>query len=165
MHPQELSIELPAQGVRRATGEGSTNGWQIPQRFSARQKTEVVLRLLRGEPLALVSRELGIPAARLTTWREAFLAAGQEALKNPRSIAVIVSLAACAKSWASRPWQLSYCVRTLGGLRPTTLDGTGGRDDEPGHLALHWQSLWPGACGASHAPPSTGSGTSARRLA
>jgi len=56
--------------------------WQKPQRFSARQKTEVVLRLLRGEPLDLLSRELGIPAARLTTWREAFLDAGQEALKK-----------------------------------------------------------------------------------
>ena len=83
MHPQELSIELPAQGAQRATGEGSKNGGQQPQRFSARQKTEVVLRLLRGEPLALVSRELGIPAARLTTGREAFLAAGQDALKKP----------------------------------------------------------------------------------
>jgi len=83
MHPHELSIELPAQGARRATEEGSTNGWQKPQRFSARYKTEVVLRLLRGEPLDLVSRELGIPAARLTTWREAFLDAGQEALKKP----------------------------------------------------------------------------------
>ena len=82
MHPQELSIELPSQGARRATGEGSTNGWQKPQRFSARQKTEVVLRLLRGEPLDLVSRELGLPAARLTTWREAFLDAGQDALKK-----------------------------------------------------------------------------------
>ena len=82
MHPQELSIELPSQEARRATGEGSTNGWQKPQRFSARQKTEVVLRLLRGEPLDLLSRALGIPAARLTTWREAFLDAGQEALKN-----------------------------------------------------------------------------------
>ena len=82
MNPQELSIELPSQGARRATGEGSTHGWQNPQRFSARQKTEVVLRLLRGEPLDLVSRELGIPAARLTTWREAFLNAGQEALKK-----------------------------------------------------------------------------------
>jgi Transposase len=83
MNPQELSIELPAQGARRATGEGSKNGWQKPQRFSARQKTAVVLRLLRGEPLDLLSRELGIPAARLTTWREAFLDAGQEALKKP----------------------------------------------------------------------------------
>ena len=83
MNPQELSIEIPSQGVRRATEEGSKHGWQKPQRFSARQKTEVVLRLLRGEPLDLVSRELGIPAARLTTWREAFLDAGQEALKKP----------------------------------------------------------------------------------
>src|SRR5262245_8625549 len=31
----------------------------------------------------MVSRELGLPAARLTTWREAFLGAGQDALKNP----------------------------------------------------------------------------------
>src|SRR5919198_1600719 len=83
MHPQELSIELPSQGARRATEEGSKHGWQKPQRFSARQKTEVVLRLLRGELLDLLSRELGIPAARLTTWREAFLDAGQEALQKP----------------------------------------------------------------------------------
>ena len=82
MHPQELSIELPSQEARRATGEESKKGWQIPQRFSARQKTEVVLRLLRGESLDLVSRELGISAARLTTWREAFLDAGQEAMKT-----------------------------------------------------------------------------------
>jgi predicted RNase H-like nuclease (RuvC/YqgF family) len=41
-----------------------------------------VLRLLRGEALDLLSRELGIPAARLATWREAFLDAGQEALKK-----------------------------------------------------------------------------------
>src|SRR5262245_16942806 len=82
MHPPELAIEFPSPEARRATGEGSTHGWQKPQRVSARQKTEVVLRLLRGEPLDLLSRELGIPAARLTTWREAFLDAGQEALKK-----------------------------------------------------------------------------------
>jgi len=35
-----------------------------------------------GEALDLLSRELGIPAARLTTWREAFLDAGQKALKT-----------------------------------------------------------------------------------
>ena len=83
MNAQEISIEVPSQGARRATGEGSQNGWQKPARFSARQKTEVVLRLLRGEALDLLSRELGMPAARLTAWREAFIAAGQEALQNP----------------------------------------------------------------------------------
>jgi transposase-like protein len=82
MHTQEMSIEVPSQGARRATGEGSTNGWKKPERFSARQKTEVVLRLLRGEALDLLSRELGIPAARIATWREAFLDAGQEAMKK-----------------------------------------------------------------------------------
>jgi transposase-like protein len=82
MQAQEISIEVPSQGARRATGEGSQNGWQKPQRFSARQKTEIVLRLLRGEALDAVSRELGIPAARLATWREACLNAGQAALKK-----------------------------------------------------------------------------------
>ena len=82
MHAQEISLEVPSQGAHRATGEGSKNGWKKPERFSARHKTEVVLRLLRGEALDLLSRALGIPAARLTTWREAFLDAGQEAMKT-----------------------------------------------------------------------------------
>lgn len=82
MHAQELSLEVPSQGARRATGEGSSNGWQKPRRFSAQTKTEVVLRLLRGEALDLLSRALGVPAVRLTTWREAFLDAGQEAMKK-----------------------------------------------------------------------------------
>jgi predicted RNase H-like nuclease (RuvC/YqgF family) len=82
MNAHEISIEVPSQGARRATEEGSQNGWKQPERFSARHKTEVVLRLLRGEALDLLSRELGIPAAHLATWREAFLDAGQEALKK-----------------------------------------------------------------------------------
>ena len=82
MHTPEIAIEVPSQGARRATGEGSQHGWKKPERFSARQKTEVVLRLLRGEALDLLSRELGMPAARLATWREAFLDAGQEALQK-----------------------------------------------------------------------------------
>jgi hypothetical protein len=82
MNAQEISIEVSSQGARRATEEESTNGWKKPERFSARQKTEVVLRLLRGEALDLLSRELGLPAARIATWREAFLDAGQEAMKT-----------------------------------------------------------------------------------
>jgi hypothetical protein len=82
MNAQEMSIEVSSQGARRATEEGSQNGWKKPERFSARHKTEVVLRLLRGEALDLLSRALGLPAARLATWREAFLDAGQEALKK-----------------------------------------------------------------------------------
>lgn len=51
-------------------------------RFSARRKTEAVLRLLRGEDLELLSREYGVVAARLSQWREAFLSAGQLGLQQ-----------------------------------------------------------------------------------
>ena len=50
--------------------------------MSARRKQETVLRLLRGEDLELLSRQLGVTAAELSGWREAFLAAGEVALKT-----------------------------------------------------------------------------------
>lgn len=51
-------------------------------RFSARRKTEAILRLLRGEDLDTLSRELGVTAATLSSWREAFLDGGTAALKS-----------------------------------------------------------------------------------
>ena len=50
--------------------------------MSARRRQSAVLRLLRGEDLELVSRELGVTAAELSAWREAFLAAGEASLKT-----------------------------------------------------------------------------------
>jgi transposase-like protein len=41
-----------------------------------------VLRLLRGEDLETVSRILGVTAATLSGWRDAFLAAGEAALST-----------------------------------------------------------------------------------
>jgi transposase len=49
-------------------------------RMSRQRKREAVLRLLRGEDLELVSRALGVTAATLSGWREAFLAAGEASL-------------------------------------------------------------------------------------
>jgi len=51
-------------------------------RFSARRKTKAILRLLRGEDIDTVSRELGVTAATVSGWRDHFLAGGQEALKT-----------------------------------------------------------------------------------
>ncbi len=51
-------------------------------RMSRRRKTAAVLRLLRGEDLETVSRALGVTAATLTGWRDAFLAAGEAALTS-----------------------------------------------------------------------------------
>ena|SRR5215207_10881708 len=49
-------------------------------RMSRRRKRDAVLRLLRGEDLETVSRALGVTAAALSGWRDAFLAAGEAGL-------------------------------------------------------------------------------------
>jgi transposase-like protein len=51
-------------------------------RFSAGRKAHAVVRLLAGESLETLSRQLGITAATLSQWREDFLAAGTSALKS-----------------------------------------------------------------------------------
>lgn len=51
-------------------------------RWSSKRKSAVVLRLFRGESLDEVSRETGVTAARLSEWRESFLAAGEQGLKQ-----------------------------------------------------------------------------------
>src|SRR5215213_6940218 len=51
-------------------------------RMSARRKQDAALRLLRGEDLELLSRQLGVTAAELSGWREAFLAGGEASLRS-----------------------------------------------------------------------------------
>src|SRR3954463_2137987 len=70
----------PAGRARHAGGDGPTPGHR--RRMSAGRKREAVLRLLRGEDLELVSRELGATAAELSGWREQFLAAGEASLRS-----------------------------------------------------------------------------------
>src|SRR5678816_2022913 len=70
----------PAERAQHAGGDGPAPSRR--RRMSAKRKQEAVLRLLRGEDLELVSRELGVTAAELSAWREAFLAAGGASLKS-----------------------------------------------------------------------------------
>lgn len=59
------------QGARRATGGAPGAGAApAPKRWSANRKKEAVLRLLRGEPVEALSRELGVEIYRLEGWRE-----------------------------------------------------------------------------------------------
>ncbi len=55
---------------------------ELPERWSATAKTDVVLRLLRGESVEVVSRELQVPAHELEAWRRTFLEGGTEGLKR-----------------------------------------------------------------------------------
>ena len=64
------------------------------QRWSVTRKREVVLRLMRGEPAELLSRELGVPLYRLARWRERAQAAIDAALKEREAEAESVELAA-----------------------------------------------------------------------
>jgi transposase-like protein len=50
--------------------------------MSRQRKMAAVLRLLRGEDLETVSRSLGVTAATLSGWRDAFLAAGEASLST-----------------------------------------------------------------------------------
>jgi transposase len=53
-------------------------------RWSAGKKLDAVLRLLRGESLEALSRELQVEAHRLAAWRDDFLEGGKEGLKGQR---------------------------------------------------------------------------------
>lgn len=75
------------EGARRATGGKPTTGGQVgplepDQRWSMRRKREVVLRMLRGESVQLLSRELGVEIYRLEQWRSKALAGMETALKE-----------------------------------------------------------------------------------
>ena len=78
-----LDIVLGQHRVHpRSRHHGHTSNPGDRGRFSAKRKTDAVLRLLRGEDLELVSRELGVIAATLSGWRDDFLAGGHAALKS-----------------------------------------------------------------------------------
>lgn len=52
------------------------------RRFSAKSKLATVQRLMRGESLDALSRELNLPAHRLSQWRDRVLVAAESALKE-----------------------------------------------------------------------------------
>jgi hypothetical protein len=77
-----------AEGARRASAVADTPTAAVGgplgpgQRWSARRKREVVLRMLRGEPLEALSRELGVEIYRLEQWRERALTGLEVLLKD-----------------------------------------------------------------------------------
>jgi transposase len=49
---------------------------EVPERWSAPRKTDLVMRRLRGEALDAVSRESQVPAHELESWKRVFLETG-----------------------------------------------------------------------------------------
>ena len=80
-------------------------------RWTARKKADVVVRLLRGESLDELSRELRVEAHRLQVWRDEFLAGGIEGLKaRPLSRRIEDSRRPNERSESSR-WTTRSCGR------------------------------------------------------
>src|ERR687885_618153 len=62
---------------------GAPSGAAGPERrFSAQRKLAAVSRLLRGEPLETVARELNVTVARLSEWRDRALVGAEAAMKE-----------------------------------------------------------------------------------
>jgi transposase-like protein len=70
------------EGARRATGGAPEARPDGRGRWSAKRKAAAILRLLRGEDIETLSRELGVTAATLSGWREQFLVGGEANLKT-----------------------------------------------------------------------------------
>lgn len=87
MSRQKPSEAGASEGARRATGEASASPTRGTGRWSARRKVSVVLEFLRGADLETLSRRHGVTAARISAWRDEFLAGGEDRLKS-REVAV-----------------------------------------------------------------------------
>jgi hypothetical protein len=117
-------------------------------RWSVRRKTDAVMRLLRGEDLDTVARELRVEAHRLAAWRDEFMAGGAEALKARPTEPADRKLRRPSARSAGSPWSSRSGRRRAekGGCRSNPGGGRGEpRDRRP--LA--------GCCRIFRAPRST----------
>jgi transposase len=81
MSKEKESASGGPEGARRVTGGAPEERRDGRGRWSAKRKFAAVLRLLRGEDLETLSRELGVTAATLSGWRDQFLEGGAANLK------------------------------------------------------------------------------------
>jgi len=116
-----------------------------PKRFLGEAQGSSGLRLLRGEDIDLVSRDIGVTAATLTQWRDTFLKAGEAGLKPHLAKESVEVGRLREKNRANRPWKTSCFGRKSPVWSRTALWRSGGRGSEPSHLDLHRKSLRRGA--------------------
>lgn len=78
--PSEPEGALSAtDGDNGSAGDASFLGGQ---RWSLRRKMAIVQRLLAGEPMELMSREIGVPIYQLEEWRDRAIAGMKAGLKT-----------------------------------------------------------------------------------
>jgi len=89
----ESRVQAGSHGATGQTGDGmehqgpagSSGPLKSGGRWSVSRKKEIVLRLLRGESVDAVSREVGVTIFRLEQWREEGLAGLEAGLKKRKT--------------------------------------------------------------------------------
>ena len=116
------------------------------------RKREVALRLLRGEPVELLSRQLGVEIFRLEQWREKAIAGIAASLKERKGDPVKAELDTAMKRIGELTMQVGVAGGQKGDVRP--FGNGGGRGDECRHLSRHGPGLRPpaGLCGLGFCP-------------
>jgi transposase len=82
---QPAAVDATATGDRAhgSVPQRRARGGAGPERrFSAQRKLAAATRLLRGEPLETVARELNVTVARLSEWRDRALLGAEAAMKE-----------------------------------------------------------------------------------
>ena len=110
-----------AEGARRATGDspgGAACGGLLPgQRWSVMRKREVTLRLLRGESVEALSRELGVEVYRLEEWKSRALSGIDASLRERETTAGQVELDAALKALGELTMQNELLRHRLGDVK------------------------------------------------
>lgn len=84
-HPSSSQEEQPAGAARPDQESGAAPAGKRsgkPQRFTAKRKMAAVRRLIAGESLEEVSRDLGVSVAQLSHWRDRALDGAESSLKT-----------------------------------------------------------------------------------
>ena len=75
-------MDSPTNNPKLPAAPDERVGAKPVQRWSAARKREIVLRLLQGEPLDTLAREIGVEPYRLERWRERAVAGIDASLKE-----------------------------------------------------------------------------------
>src|SRR5215469_6567486 len=95
-----------SDGVEEAAMAAVAQSEELPERWSARAKTEIVLRLLKGEELGTVSREIQVPVHELERRRQIFLVGGPNGFNLRDSPASVRELKRVQAKVGERTWKL-----------------------------------------------------------
>ena len=112
----QVKASAGTEGARRATGvpadgaAGEAGPLAPGQRWSVGRKRDVVLRLLRGESLEALSREVGVEIYRLEDWRDRAVAGLERGVQARQGDLVAETLDGRSGTSGSCRWRTSCCV-------------------------------------------------------